>query len=280
MINIGTCIKGENFYTAINEIAGNGFDSVQMYFPGSLNGFDIDDYERINNALEENNIKMNSVGLYCNPIESEESRKEIIRCLKNASKLKIEVFSTFTGAVSNAPVEETLPLFKKYFSEFLTIAKDNNVKIAIENYPNYGFWYGANTNIGFCPRAWELMFNEIDDPFIGLEWEPSHQIDQFIEPIPQLERWIDKVIHIHGKDASIDKQKLQEVGILSCIDFSSHRFPGFGDTNWNEIFRILKKRKYKGTITIEGFHDPVYNGAKEMDGQLLALNYLRDCRDN
>jgi sugar phosphate isomerase/epimerase len=123
------------------------------------------------------------------------------------------------------------------------------------------------------------MFNEINDPNFGLEWEPSHQIDQFIDPIQQLKKWVGKVIHIHGKDCHVDYNKLQEVGILSCINYSTHCFPGFGDTNWKDIFSILKKNNYQGEISIEGFHDPVYNGDKEIEGQILALNYLRKCRE-
>jgi hypothetical protein len=44
-----------------------------------------------------------------------------------------------------------------------------------------------------------------------------------------------------------------------------------GDTN-------LRQAGYKGTIDIEGWHDPVYQGELEMTGQVHALNYLKYCR--
>jgi hypothetical protein len=35
---------------------------------------------------------------------------------------------------------------------------------------------------------------------------------------------------------------------------------------------------FKGSIDIEGWHDPVYKDALEMTGQVHGLNYLKDCR--
>lgn len=40
----------------------------------------------------------------------------------------------------------------------------------------------------------------------------------------------------------------------------------------------LKESGYEGDIVIEGFHDHVYRGEREMEGQLLALDYLKKCR--
>jgi hypothetical protein len=35
---------------------------------------------------------------------------------------------------------------------------------------------------------------------------------------------------------------------------------------------------FKGSIDIEGWHDPVYKGELEYVGQVHALNYLKNCR--
>ncbi len=50
----------------------------------------------------------------------------------------------------------------------------------IENAHLYGHWYMPTCNIGFCPRAWEMMFDAVDSLYLGLEWEPSHQLEQMI----------------------------------------------------------------------------------------------------
>ena len=35
---------------------------------------------------------------------------------------------------------------------------------------------------------------------------------------------------------------------------------------------------YKGSIDIEGCHDPAYRSGLEMTGQVRGLNYLKECR--
>ena len=41
-------------------------------------------------------------------------------------------------------------------------------------------------NIAHAPAAWELMFQEVPSPALGLEWEPCHQMVSLIDPLPQL----------------------------------------------------------------------------------------------
>jgi sugar phosphate isomerase/epimerase len=88
---------------------------------------------------------------------------------------------------------------------------------------------------------------------------------------------VDKVFHVHGKDATIAWDTIREYGIHGPKEFVWHRTPGFGDSNWTDIITILRQANYKGTIDIEGFHDPVYTNELEMTGQVRGLNYLKKC---
>lgn len=89
---------------------------------------------------------------------------------------------------------------------------------------------------------------------------------------------VQKIVHIHGKDATIDWDAVRHSGISGAVPFVWHRMPGFGDTNWRDIISILRSNGYEDDICIEGYHDPVYSGELEMTGQLHALNYLKWCR--
>ncbi len=151
------------------------------------------------------------------------------------------------------------------------------MRIGIENAHMYGNWYNATCNIGFCPRAWEIMFNEVQSRCLGLEWEPSHQAEQLIDPLKQLGEWMPKIFHVHGKDAHVDYGHIKKYGAWFGESYCVHRFPGMGDTDWEKIINILEHEGYEGDITVEGYHDPVYCGDKEADGQRMALVYLREC---
>ena len=142
-----------------------------------------------------------------------------------------------------------------------------------------GTWDRLTCNLAMNPRAWEMMFQEVDSPALGLEWEPAHQMIQLIDPIPQLRKWVHKVYHMHGKDATVDMAAVREYGVMCNSDwYAPERTVGFGDTNWRDVFSILHKGGYEGDICVEGYHDPVYSREWEMTGQLHALNYLKWCR--
>jgi sugar phosphate isomerase/epimerase len=129
-----------------------------------------------------------------------------------------------------------------------------------------------------CPDAWQMMFDALPLENLGLQWEPCHQMGSLVDPIPQLREWVQKIFHVHGKDATVDWNDIRTHGIRGGQPYVWHRTPGFGDSNWTDIVSILRQSKWRGSIDIEGWHDPVYRDELEMTGQVHALNYLKGCR--
>ena len=188
--------------------------------------------------------------------------------------------STLAGAVEGETVEGSMSKFGQVFGELAKRAEDRGVRLAIENCPMDGTWLKPTCNIGFNPRAWEMMFNEVNSDALGLEWEPAHQMGQLIDPIANLRKWAPKVFHLHGKDANVKHDLIASEGIIGQSAAVDMRFPGFGDTDWRKIFTILAQAGYEGDLSIEGYHDALYFKEWEMTGQLHALNYLKWCRGN
>jgi transcriptional regulator of arginine metabolism len=67
-------------------------------------------------------------------------------------------------------IPELMAKFKEVFGELARHAEDAGVKLAIENCPMGGRWGNNTCNIGFNPKAWDMMFNEVPSPALGLEW--------------------------------------------------------------------------------------------------------------
>ena len=44
------------------------------------------------------------------------------------------------------------------------------------------------------------------------------------------------------------------------------------------MISTLRMAGWRGSIDIEGFHDPVYRDRLETTGQVAALGYLKRCR--
>ena len=99
-----------------------------------------------------------------------------------------------------------------------------------------------------------------------------------IDPMPQLRKYVSKIFHVHGKDATVHWDLVREFGVYGAKQFAFHRSPGFGDSNWTNIISDHRIGGFKGSIDIEGWHDPIYKKDLEMTGQVHALNHLKTCR--
>jgi sugar phosphate isomerase/epimerase len=282
-IRIGTMAgKGERTAEYIRKIAHLGFECFQINFwkqvPTAAQLKKMAD--DVGGVLKEagHGQTVSSLGVYGNPLMDKDVAAGWRACIDNAERFGSDLVCGFAGGVEGEPVPESMKTFKKVFGPLVKRAADKGVRIAFENCPMGSRWAAAKMNIAYCPDAWELMFDAIPADNLGLEWEPCHQMTQLIDPLPQLRKWVDKVFHLHGKDATIDWAAVREKGIISATPFVWHRTPGFGDTNWYDVISILRQHGFTGAIDIEGWHDPVYRDDLEMTGQVHGCQYLKRCR--
>ncbi|AZK48476.1 sugar phosphate isomerase/epimerase family protein [Paenibacillus lentus] len=282
-LRIGTLVGGQDAVRVIPQILPHGFESFSLTFWQTTGGIDLAELaKQVREMVDEQGVVISSIGVFGNPLTGEGDNADTLasweRAIDHAHLFGTDIVSGFTGRLTDRPIDESLPRFKEVFGELAKRAADRGVRIAFENCDMGGTWWKGDWNIAHNPQAWERMFNEVPADNLGLEWEPCHQMVSLIDPIPQLRKWVDKVFHVHGKDATIAWDIVKEYGIHGPKEFVWHRTPGFGDTNWTDIITILRQAGYKGTIDIEGWHDPVYRDELEMTGQVHALNYLKQCR--
>jgi len=280
-IRIGTLVRAEGAVETLRQIMPHGFESFQITFGHHLGEIDLD---RLAGQLgellaaAENPPVISALGLYGNPLTDPQTAADWERVIDAAALFDCAVVGGFTGRIPDRPVPESIPAFTEMFGPLAARAEERGVRIAFENCAMHGDWERGDWNIAHAPRAWELMFAAVPSPALGLEWEPCHQRVRFVDPLPQLRQWADRVFHLHGKDAQLLWDVVRREGIRSGADYVFHRTPGFGDTNWTDLFSLLRQAGYRGSIDIEGWHDPVYKDALEMTGQVHALHYLQGCR--
>jgi len=278
-LRIGTLVSaGANSANYIRQILPHGFESFALTFWQKIGDVDLERLAKEVIDVIGDKAIISSIGLFGNPLENEQQAVEIGRLIEACKLFNCATFTGFAGAIEKKELPESMPAFKKVWSPLVKRAEDAGVRIAFENCDMGGWYHDQRWNIAHSPVAWEMMFNEIPSDALGLEWEPCHQLVSLIDPLPQLRKWVNKVYHVHGKDATVAWGVIREFGIRSGKQYVWHRTPGFGDTNWTDVISILRLNGYKGTIDIEGWHDPVYKGDLEMTGQVYALNYLKQCR--
>ena len=281
-IRIGTLVHaGRHAAHYIRQVLPHGFESFQLTFWRHVGDLDLKPLaDQVRQVLAEAGAAaaISALGIYGNPLTDEQTAHDFGLLIESAGLFGCNLVCGFTGRIPNEPVPKSLPAFKRVFGDLAKRAEDRGVRIGLENCDMQGTWDSGDWNIAHAPAAWEMIFAEVPSPVLGLEWEPCHQMVSLIDPLPQLRQWVHKVFHLHGKDATVLWDVIRTRGIRGGQPYVYHRTPGFGDTNWTDVISILRAGGFRGSIDIEGWHDPVYRGELEMTGQVQALRYLKECR--
>lgn len=280
-IHIGTVVPGQKALNYIPHMVDKGYERFELGFHMEYYGVDIKDLApRLLDMIAPTGQKISALGLYCNPLQYEEHKENLKYAIDNVHLFGTDLVCTFAGALEGQSVDASMPVFKTVFTELAQYAADRGVRIAFENCPMGGSWRNETCNIAHNPNAWDMMFSEVPYDNIGLEWEPAHAIKQLIDPIAELKKYVGKVFSVHGKDTTVDWDAIRHQGfdLYSGKTFCPDRMPGFGDTNWRDVFYVLHRGGYEGDVNIEGYHDNVYNGDWELTAQMHGLNYLKWCR--
>ena len=284
-IPIGTVIRPEADFAASLALYPDGFECYQLVWALKHCGVVPDLQEQVaavRDAAAARGACISALGVYGNPLREdaagESARDGLRRAILAAHKYGTDVVGCFAGRVPWTAVPDSLPRFREVFGELARRAEDSGVRLAFENCLQGGNWERGETNIGFHPAAWELMFDAVPSAALGLEWEPCHLMCQQIDPLPVLDRYAARIFHVHGKDGHLNPASLAASGTHGPEQVVRHRFPGLGDSDWSVIFRKLSAAGYRGVVDIEGGHDPVFRGELEMEGQRNALAWLRKCR--
>jgi sugar phosphate isomerase/epimerase len=189
-----------------------------------------------------------------------------------AADTGVKVIGTHTGLIKDGKMEANLEAMKRAFSPYLELAEKHKVQIALENYPGQNF---ATT-----PENFERIFNFLPSRWLGLEYDPSHFVRQFIDPVAPARQFQDRIYHVHAKDTEIIEPVLQKRGITG-EGWWRYRLPGFGRVKWAGLITVLLDANYAGAIDVEhedalfdwGNRAPdITEGQKQ--GYRIALRYL------
>ena len=283
-IRIGTMVRAGAPYPAatVRALVKLGFESIEPFFWQTMEKDLPDLAAELRDAIGDADVTIDTLGMFGNPLEQSELDRKTLAgwqaLIDHAHLFGAKTIAGFTGRIRGKPIEASLPRYVEVWGELSRRAADKGVRIAFENCAMEGNWASGDWNIAHNPDAWELMFGALPRENIGLEWEPCHQLVYLIDPIPQIHKWAPKFFHVHGKDATVRWDIVKTHVVFGKYPFVQMRTPGFGDTDWTLVISELRLAGYKGSIDIEGWHDPVYREELEMTGQVHALKYLKACR--
>jgi sugar phosphate isomerase/epimerase len=195
--------------------------------------------------------------------DAEKKRKWAIKEMKNtaraAANIGVDVVNGFTGSsiwhmlysfppVSDAMIDKGFERFAKLWNPILDIFDSSGVRFALVVHP---------TEFAFDIATAERALQAVDRrKAFGFNFDPSHLHWQMVEPVRFLNKFSDRIYHVHMKDAALTLDG--ETGILSShLNFGApgrgwdFRSVGRGDVDFESIIRTLNQIGYNGPLSVE-----------------------------
>jgi sugar phosphate isomerase/epimerase len=240
--------------------------------------------ERIQSQLASARVAISSLGYYPNPLtpdagEAKIAASHLRQVMRAAKTLGLAVVTSFVGRDWTRSVEDNWPRFRAVWPDLIKFAEDHGVRIAIENCPmlfTRDEWPGGK-NLASSPALWQRMFDEIPSPNFGLNYDPSHLVWQQMDYIRPLRDFVTRIFRVHLKDARVDRDRLDQVGVLAHpLEYHSPKLPGLGEVNWGRFLSVLGDSGYDGPVCVE-VEDRAYeaNLAARKRALVQSHNYIR-----
>jgi sugar phosphate isomerase/epimerase len=138
--------------------------------------------------------------------------------------------------------------FAARWKPILDVFQENGVKFGLEVHP---------TEIAYDIITAHRALAAVDHhPAFGFNFDPSHFVHQFLDPVEFIYEFADRIWHAHVKDSRVQLTGRNSI-LSSHLDFGDPRrgwdfvSPGRGDVKWDRIIRALNKIGYQGPLSIE-----------------------------
>jgi sugar phosphate isomerase/epimerase len=251
--------------------ADEGFDCVELmcWPPGKadrryagvthldVTQFDAQQANYIHELTRIHGVSIASLGYYPNPLDADPAHREavvthLMKVIEAAPKIGVSVVNTFLGRNHREGIAANWELADQVWPPIFAAARAAGVSIGIEHCPmlfSSDEWPGGK-NLPVSPALWRELFTRYPDAPVGLNFDPSHLVWQFIDCGRAVREFGSRIVHVHAKDERIDHEKLHQVGILG-LGWHQPKLPGLGDVPWGEFFAALTDSGYDGSICIE-----------------------------
>jgi len=185
--------------------------------------------------------------------------EEMMATVRLAEKLGIGIVSGFTGSAlwpsvmgypgpSAERVAEGFHDFARKWDPILDVCRDCGVKFAFEVHPG---------QIAFDFYSAEMALDAVNGrEEFGFTFDPSHFHWQGIDPVEFVQRFPERILHVHVKDAVLSLNGRR--GLLNSYlppgdprRGWDNRAPGHGGIDWETVIRALNVAGYQGALSVE-----------------------------
>lgn len=241
--------------------------------------------DEVKALCQRHGVSISGLGYYPNPLSPDAAEAGVAVAhlklvIQAAATLGVPQVNTFIGRDWTKSVDANWPRFLETWRPLIALAESVGVRIGIENCPmlfTNDEWPGGK-NLATSPAIWRRMFADIPSKAFGLNYDPSHMVWQQMDYLRPMKDFRDRLFHVHAKDVRIDRDRLDDVGILANpLLYHCPKLPGLGEVNWGKFISVLGDTGYVGPVCVE-VEDRAYEGSLELRLQSLrqSHDYLRN----
>ncbi len=247
----------------------------------NVTGFTRAQADDVNALCAKHGVSLSGLGYYPNPLDpdpvaAKKATDHLKQVIVAAELLGLKNVNTFVGRDWTKSVDANWPRFLKTWRPLIAFAEDHGIQIGIENCPMLftGDEWPGGKNLMTTPVIWRRAFSDLPSPNFGLNYDPSHFILQWMDPVSPLREFRDKLFHLHAKDVRIRRERINDVGVFAVpLEWHQPRIPGYGDINWARFMAALTEVGYDGPVCIEVEDDTF---GKTLEGRKTAVKVARN----
>ncbi len=224
------------------------------------------DIGNIRNVIAQAGLSVSAFQITVNHTDPDPAKRArindyVVKAIGVAGKLGVPYIGSASGKNPQLPFEEQVQeIARVYREKYFDACEKNHVRILWEPWPE-------GPNLATSPVGFSALFQAFNNsPYVGLQYDPSHLVRQFMDPIETARNFVDKIYDIHLKDTEILWPVLRAGGInpVNGASWWRYRIPGMGSIDWREFFNVFENVGYNGAMSIEQ-EDPLY-GADDNPG--------------
>ncbi len=185
--------------------------------------------------------------------------EEVKKTAHAAAKFGVKVVNGFTGSpvwhmlyffppTTDAMIDAGYKEFADRWNPVLDEFDKAGVRFALEPHP---------AEIAYDIYTAERTLKALNHrPAFGFNFDPSHFIHQQFDPEAFIDRFPDRIYHVHVKDSKVNLNGVNSI-LGSHIQFGDHRrgwnfvSPGHGDLDLDAMVRALNRANYTGPLSVE-----------------------------
>jgi sugar phosphate isomerase/epimerase len=211
-------------YTPANvEFArAQGFSNMILAVGSTLDPASVSDaqIENVRTTLEKAQMHVSAFQFTLNhiaPDAQDRAQKNVsfVKAIELAGKLGVPYIGTASGKDAAKPFHAQVDeIVRVYNEKYFPACERNHVRILWEPWPE-------GPNLATSPVGFAALFKGFgNSQYVGLQYDPSHLVRQFMDPIQTARDFVDKIYDVHLKDTEILWPVLRAGGITPVDEAS------------------------------------------------------------